>query len=93
MVLSNSADPLVVAVAGEVRQFVPLKAAVVSVNGAGDALAAGTIHGLALGRTLSEAVISGLATAALTVESAATVSPLVSREALAERIARKPPRP
>jgi len=89
VILSNSADPLVVAVAGEVRQFLPLRAHVVSVNGAGDSLAAGTIHGLALGRTLPEAVISGLATAALTVESDLTASPLVSRQALADRIASK----
>lgn len=89
VVLSNSADPLIVAVAGEVRQFAPLRADVVSVNGAGDALAAGTLHGLALGRSLPEAVISGLATAALTVESDLTASPRVSRQALAERIASK----
>jgi sugar/nucleoside kinase (ribokinase family) len=87
VVLSNSADPLVVAVAGETRLFAPLRAAVTSVNGAGDALAAGTIHGLAMGRTLPEAVISGLATAALTVESELTTSPLVSRQAIADRIA------
>jgi sugar/nucleoside kinase (ribokinase family) len=87
VVLSNSADPLVVAVAGEVRRLAPLRAAVMSVNGAGDALAAGTIHGIAVGRTLAEAVISGLATAALTVESESTTSPLVSRQALADRIA------
>lgn len=91
VVLTNSADPLSLAVAGEVRQFAPLRAEIRSVNGAGDALAAGTIHGLALGRTLPEAVISGLATAALTVESEATTSPLVSRPALAGRIAGRHP--
>jgi sugar/nucleoside kinase (ribokinase family) len=87
VVLSNSADPLVVAVVGEVRRLAPLRATIASVNGAGDALAAGTIHGVAVGRTLAEAVISGLATAALTVESESTTSPLVSRQALADRIA------
>jgi sugar/nucleoside kinase (ribokinase family) len=87
VVLTNSAEPLAVAVAGEVRQFAPLRANVRSVNGAGDALAAGTIHGLAMGRTLPEAVIHGLATAALTVESEWTASPEVSRRALADRIA------
>jgi pseudouridine kinase len=89
VVLTNSAEPLAVAVAGEMRQFAPLRADVRSVNGAGDALAAGTIHGLAMGRTLPEAVIYGLATAALTVESEWTASPEVSRQALAGRIASK----
>jgi pseudouridine kinase len=93
VVLTNSADPLIIATAGEVRQFAPLRASVKSVNGAGDALAAGTIHGLALGRTLTEAVLSGLATAALTVESEGTVSPLLSRQAVADRIASKGPGP
>ena len=55
-----------------------------SVNGAGDGLAAGTIHGLALGRTLTEAVLFGLATAAIAIESAATVAEL-TRELVAAR--------
>lgn len=87
VVITNSGDPLVLASGGEVRSLAPLRASVKSVNGAGDALAAGTIHGLALGRTLSEAVLSGMATAALTLESDGTVSPTMSARAIVERIA------
>jgi pseudouridine kinase len=63
-----------------------LKALVKSVNGAGDGLAAGTIHGLALGRTLLEAVLFGLAAAAIAIESEATVSPELRPALVAARI-------
>ena len=85
MVISDSAGPLVAASGGELRAMAPLPAAVRSVNGAGDALAAGTIHGLALGHGLFEAVEFGLAAAAITVESEATVAEL-TRERVAGRI-------
>jgi pseudouridine kinase len=84
-VISDSAGPLAGASGGVVRAFTPLPAAVRSVNGAGDALAAGTIHGLALGQSLFEAVELGLAAAAITVESEATVTEL-TRDGLAVRI-------
>lgn len=87
VVVSNGEKPLAVGERGVVRAFAPLKAAVRSVNGAGDALAAGTIHGLALGRSLSEAVLSGLALAAIATESEATVSPELTPATLAARIA------
>ena len=82
VVISDSAGPLAAASGSTVRSFAPLPASVKSVNGAGDALAAGTIHGLALGQSLFEAVQFGLAAAAITVESAATVAELT-----AERVA------
>jgi pseudouridine kinase len=78
VVVSNGGEPLVVGIRGEVRAFAPLQAHVRSVNGAGDGLAAGIIHGLALGRSLPEAVLSGLAAAAIAIESEATVSPDLS---------------
>jgi len=86
VVVSNGGEPLAVGVRGEVRAFAPLKAFVKSVNGAGDGLAAGTIHGLALGRSLFEAVLAGLATAAIAIESEGTVSPDLSPALVAARI-------
>ncbi|MEO8669655.1 MAG: PfkB family carbohydrate kinase [Bauldia sp.] len=71
-IVTDSADPLAVALGSETRAFAPFRATVASVNGAGDAFAAGTLYGLASGKTLFEAVMPGLAAAALTVESADT---------------------
>jgi pseudouridine kinase len=85
-VISNGADPVAVASDGGVRSFAPLKARVKSVNGGGDALAAGTIHALADGRGLFEAVMSGLAAAAIAVESEGTVLTGLTPALLAERI-------
>jgi pseudouridine kinase len=68
-VVTDSSDPLSVATGSDVRSLVPFRAAVQSVNGAGDAFAAGTLYGLATGKSLCEAVFPGLAAAALTVES------------------------
>src|SRR6202011_39552 len=75
VVVSNGGEPVAVGMRGEVRAFAPLQAVVKSVNGAGDGLAAGTIHGLALCRTLFEAILFGLAAAAIAIESEGTVSP------------------
>lgn len=93
VVITNSTDAVVVASGGEVRSFVPLKARVKSVNGAGDALAAGTLHGIASGRNLFEAVMSGLAAAAIAVESEATILSDVTPGGLAERIGTGTPAP
>jgi pseudouridine kinase len=87
VVITNASDPLAVARYGEVRSFAPLRAEVRSVNGAGDALAAGTIHGLAAGRDFFEAVIFGLAAAALKVETEGPVGVEFNPAALAARIA------
>jgi pseudouridine kinase len=86
VVVSNGGEPVVVGMRGEVRAFAPLQAVVKSVNGAGDGLAAGTIHGLALGRTLFEAILFGLAAAAIAIESEGTVSPDLSPALVAARI-------
>jgi sugar/nucleoside kinase (ribokinase family) len=85
VVVSDSGEPLVVGVRGEGRAFAPLKAFIKTVNGAGDGLSTGTIHGLALGRTLTEAVLSGLATAAIAIESQGAVNPDLSPELIAAR--------
>jgi len=86
VVISDGGGPLVVGVHGKARAFVPFKALVKTVNGGGDGLAAGTIHGLALGRDLFEAALSGLATAAIAIESEGTVSADLSPELVASRI-------
>jgi pseudouridine kinase len=87
VVISDGGGPLVVGVRGEARAFAPFKARVKTVNGGGDGLAAGTIHGLALGRDLFEAALSGLATAAIAIESEGTVGADLSPELVAARIA------
>ena len=53
VIVTNSGDPLAAAAGSEVHSFPPFPAHVRSVNGAGDALAAGTLHGLARGRASS----------------------------------------
>jgi pseudouridine kinase len=86
VVITNSAGPIAAATGGEARSFVPFRAEVVGVNGAGDALAAGALYGLAAGCTLFESVRFGLAAAALAVESEETVNPALSAKLLTERI-------
>jgi pseudouridine kinase len=87
VVITNSDGPIAAASGGETRSFAPFRAAVVGVNGAGDALAAGVLYGIASGRTLFESVRFGLAAAALAVESEDTVNPNLSAKRLTERIA------
>ncbi len=73
---------------GAIRLFTPFAATTVaSVNGAGDALAAGLSFGLAEGRSLFEAVPFALATAALKVEHADPVRPDLSAALVAQRLA------
>jgi pseudouridine kinase len=86
VVVTDSGEPLSVASGGEMRAIAPLRATVRSVNGAGDALAAGTIYGLAQGRSLFEALRFGLASAALAVESEETVRSDLTPGLLAGRI-------
>ncbi len=88
VVVTDSADPLAAAAGGEVHAFPPFPAHVRSVNGAGDALAAGTLHGLAAGRTFFDAVLSGLAAAAITVEEDGTVAAGLNAAAIEARIAK-----
>ena len=86
-VVSDSARPLAVAADGAVRLFAPFPARVRSVNGAGDALAAGTLQGLARGNPLFEAIPFGLAAAAITVEEDGTVAAGLTPAAIGARIA------
>ena len=88
VVVTDSGDPLAAASGSEVHLFPPFPAHVRSVNGAGDALAAGTLHGLASGRGFFDAVLSGLAAAAITVEEDGTVAEGLNPAALEARIAK-----
>ena len=85
-VVTDAGGLLVAASGGRTRAFAPLRAEVRSVNGAGDAFAAGTIHGLAGGRGLFEAILSGLAAAAITLESDATLPDELTPALVAARI-------
>lgn len=87
VVVTDSAGPLAAAAGGNVRLLAPFPAEVRSVNGAGDALAAGTLHGLATGHGFLAAVRHGLAAAAITVEDPETVAAGLDRDALEARIA------
>jgi len=87
-IVTDSANPLAAAAPGEVHLFPPFPARVESVNGAGDSLAAGLLHGLADGRGFFDAVLCGLGAAAITLEDAATVARGIDPKALEERIAR-----
>ncbi|MCP4381293.1 MAG: carbohydrate kinase [Hyphomicrobiales bacterium] len=93
-VVTDAGAPLAVATAQSVRSFAPLPARIRSVNGAGDSLAAGTVHAVANGANLFEAIFPGLAAAAVTMEHEATVPTNLDSKAIAARLAsihRKPP--
>lgn len=92
-VVTDAGDPLAVAVDQTVRSFAPMPTTIRSVNGAGDSLAAGALHGIADGADVFDAIRPGLAAAALTMEHEATVPPTLDAEALTRRLAaidRKP---
>jgi pseudouridine kinase len=84
-IVTDAALPLAVAFDGEIRAYAPLRSQVRSVNGAGDALAAGTLYGLFAGEPVFDAVRHGLAAAALVVEAEGTTRPDLTRELLADR--------
>jgi sugar/nucleoside kinase (ribokinase family) len=86
VVVTNGAEPLAAASGGDVRTYAPLRANVKGVNGAGDSFAAGTIHALAGGLAFNDAIRSGLAAAALTLESGSIAAGGFARGALAARI-------
>ena len=88
VVVTDSGSPLAAATGAEVRLFPPLPARVASVNGAGDSLTAGLLHGLAGGRSFFDAVPFGLGAAAITVEDTATVAAGISAQAVLDRLAR-----
>ncbi len=87
VIVSDGGAPIAVTSGGKERTFATLKADIHSVNGAGDALAAGVIYGLGHGRSLFEAAIEGLAAAAITLESDGRVGSTFGPDALATRIA------
>lgn len=72
-VVTDGAGTVAAAAGGKVQPLVPLRAKVRSVNGAGDALAAGTIAALAAGRSFVDALHFGLAAAAVVAESDGTI--------------------
>lgn len=86
-IVTDSSAPLAVVSDGVSRSYLPPEIHVTSVNGAGDALAAGTLYGLSLGMRLFDAVPCGLAAAALTVESSETVRGDLKPALLTARIA------
>ena len=88
VIVTDSGNPLAAAAGGEAHLFPPFPAHVASVNGAGDSLAAGLLHGLAGGASFFDAVLYGLGAAAITVEDDATVAPGISAAAVRERVVR-----
>ncbi|HET9654641.1 MAG TPA: PfkB family carbohydrate kinase [Kineosporiaceae bacterium] len=67
-------------------QVPAVPAAVVDVTGAGDALVAGVLSGLARGRSLPESLVLGTLTAALTVECDRSVRPDLGPELVAAEL-------
>ncbi len=74
--------------ADEVHEFLALSADVVDVTGAGDAMLAAFLAALLAGESLLDAGREAHAAAALTVESAQTVVPGLSRVAVRQRLVR-----
>lgn len=70
-----------------VRDQASLASRIIDVTGAGDALAAGVLHGVLTSRSTDEAIRIGLAAAALAVESDTPLPATVSRVALLDRAA------
>jgi len=86
VVVTNGTEPLVAASGTDTRSYVVLRTAVKTVNGSGDSLAAGTIAGLARGRSLGDAVRWGLAAAAMTLEAGGVPLARFTPTSLTERI-------
>jgi pseudouridine kinase len=88
VVVTDSEKPIAAATVFEAHLFAPFPADVRSVNGAGDALAAGVLHGLASGRGFFDAILCGLAAAAITVEEDGTVAAGLDAPAIEARTAK-----
>jgi pseudouridine kinase len=71
----------------EFRQLAPFRARLVDATGAGDAMLAGYVAGLVHGCDVVAAADYGRAAAAITVESADTVSPSMTFASVLERVA------
>lgn len=74
-IVTNGAAGLVVAHGEQVEEIEAVPALPIDITGAGDALIAGTLHGLMSGERLTQAAMTGALLAALTTESAASVRP------------------
>ena len=90
IVVTAGGEPVIAARAGETRSFLPLKTDIAAVNGAGDSFAAGTIAAMAERRSLNDAIRSGLAAAALTIEHGSVAAAPFKPGALSARIAAGP---
>ncbi len=90
VVLTRGADGVLLASGGRIARRAAVAAAPVDVTGAGDAMIAVTLYRLLSGATLDEAAASGLAMAAMTTESEATVLPNLSPQLVAEACRRRP---
>ena len=85
-VVTGGAEGAVVWADGGLHGLAAVPARLVNVNGAGDALAAGTLARLAAGDGFLEAARFGTALAALTVEHPMSVSPTVTMQAVLDRL-------
>ena len=85
VVVSQGADGSFLASDGTYDFFPAMPARVRDVTGAGDALIAGMLYGQATDRPMAEAMMLGLADAALAVESAETVNPSLNADLLLQR--------
>ncbi len=83
--VSDGAEAVAVGDRDGIIERMPLAAEIVDVTGAGDALTAGTLYGLARGLSLGEAVDYGLAAASLAVEATGAGVP-ITRDALTARL-------
>ena len=90
-VVTAGAAGIAVWTGDDVRPLNVLPAEPKDVTGAGDALIAGTLFGVTEGRTLFEAAPLGLAAAAITVESGATVAENLTVEQVNARLAANRP--
>ena len=86
-IITHGPNGIAAWIGDDVRTFPILPAEPRNVTGAGDALVAGTLFGLTEGRSFFDAVPLGLAAAAITVESGATVADNLTVELLHARLA------
>ena len=89
VVLTRGAEGVVLAETDRVRHRPAVAATPVDVTGAGDAMIAVTLYRLLSGDSLDDAAASGLAMAALTTESEATVLPNLSPQLVAQTCRRR----
>ncbi len=88
VLMTRGGEGLVLYNHGVITDYPALPAAVVDVNGAGDAFAAGTLHALMRGAEIEDAVGFGQATAGLTLETAGSTSEKLSRDVVLARLGR-----